>query len=73
MFHLTVTDYTAELKEREEILLKIMDLAKDIGVEFAFPTRTLHIETPSEAARSEDTGKSRSALGAVVGGVRATY
>jgi MscS family membrane protein len=73
MFHLTVEDYTAELKEREEILLHIMGLAKDIGVEFAFPTRTLHIETPSVTARSEDTAKPRSALGAVIGAVRTQY
>lgn len=73
MFHLTVEDYTTELKEREGILLQIMDLAKDIGVEFAFPTRTLHIETPSVTGRSEDTAKPRSALGAVVGAVRTQY
>jgi MscS family membrane protein len=73
MFHLTVEDYTSELKEREDILLQVMDLAKDIGVEFAFPTRTLHIETPSVAARPEDTAKPRSALGAVVGAVRTQY
>ncbi len=73
IFHLTVADYTEELKEREEILLQIMDLAKEIGVEFAFPTRTLHIEGSSEVARSEDTGKSVRALGAVVGGGRTQY
>ena len=73
MFHLTVEDYTTELEAREEILLQIMDLAKDIGVEFAFPTRTLHIETPSVTTRSEDITKPRSALGAVVGAVRTQY
>ena len=35
-FYLTVADTTAELKEREDILLRIMDLAKEAGVEFAF-------------------------------------
>jgi MscS family membrane protein len=65
-----VEDYTIELKEREAILLQIMDLARDIGVEFAFPTRTLHIEPPSEAVRSEGAAKPRSALGAIVGGLR---
>jgi hypothetical protein len=29
-----------------------MDLAKELGVEFAFPTRTLHVETMPAAARS---------------------
>ena len=32
----------SELKEREDILLQIMEIAGKLGVEFAFPTRTLH-------------------------------
>ena len=47
-FYLHVTDFHTELKERERILLQILDLAKAIGVEFAFPTRTLHVESTSE-------------------------
>jgi MscS family membrane protein len=43
VFHLQVDDSAAELKEREVLLLQIMDLVKDVGVEFAFPTRTLQI------------------------------
>jgi MscS family membrane protein len=43
VFHLQVDDSTTELKEREALLLQIMDLVKDAGVEFAFPTRTLQI------------------------------
>jgi MscS family membrane protein len=58
MFHLTVTDYTAELEAREEILLQIMDLAKEIGVEFAFPTQTLHVETMPTAGNSGSVGAS---------------
>jgi small-conductance mechanosensitive channel len=57
IFHLMVPDYAAELREREEILLKIMDLAEELGVEFAFPTRTLHVETRPTPARS--SGKDR--------------
>jgi MscS family membrane protein len=52
IFYLNVTNYATELKEREEILLLIMDLAQQIGVEFAFPTRTLHVDTMPAAARS---------------------
>jgi MscS family membrane protein len=52
IFYLLVPDYAAELREREDVLLKIMDLAKELGVEFAFPTRTLHVETMPTAARS---------------------
>ena len=46
IFHLLVDDYTA-VAEREAVLLRIMDLAKDAGVEFAFPTRTLYVENGS--------------------------
>ena len=45
IFNLVVEDYASELQERESVLLQIMDLVKDAGVEFAFPTRTLYIET----------------------------
>jgi len=44
IFNLMVEDYASELREREAVLLQIMDLVKDAGVEFAFPTRTLYIE-----------------------------
>ena len=47
-FHLRVPDYATELKEREVILLRIMALAEDLGVEFAYPTRTLHIDNVSD-------------------------
>jgi MscS family membrane protein len=62
-FHIETTDYSAELEAREEILLRIMDLAKQSGIDFAFPTRTLVIETPSEP----DAGQSRGPVGAVFG------
>ncbi len=44
IFHLLVDNYTDELAEREAVLLRIMDLAKDAGVAFAFPSRTLYVE-----------------------------
>jgi MscS family membrane protein len=60
-FYLVVPDSATELKEREEILLRVMDLAKEIGVEFAFPTRTLFVETmPTTRSGSAGAG----ALGA---------
>jgi len=49
IFHLQVTDYTSELAEREAVLLQIMDLANNAGVEFAFPTRTLYIENSAQS------------------------
>jgi MscS family membrane protein len=64
-FYLEVPDLAAELEAREEILLEIMDLAKRLDINFAFPTRTLVIETQSEP----DTGISRARGGAVLGRV----
>jgi MscS family membrane protein len=54
IFNLMVEDLASELRERESVLLQIMDLVKDAGVEFAFPTRTLYIEngTGGSAART---------------------
>lgn len=39
-----VPDWPAELKARHEILLEIMKLADKLGINFAFPTQTLHME-----------------------------
>ena len=38
-------DYLEELKIREEFLLSIMRLADTLGVEFAFPSRTLYVDS----------------------------
>jgi small-conductance mechanosensitive channel len=46
-FYLETTNYSAELEAREEILLRIMDLAKQSNIDFAFLTRTLVIENAS--------------------------
>jgi len=39
-----VPTWTAELKGRQEIMLAILRLARELGVRFAFPTSTLHVE-----------------------------
>lgn len=39
-----VPDWTAELKARHEVLMEILKLGKQLGVNFAFPTQTLHME-----------------------------
>ncbi|MEQ8474474.1 MAG: mechanosensitive ion channel family protein [Marinoscillum sp.] len=39
-----VPDWSAELKARHEILIEIIKLGKELGVNFAFPTQTLHME-----------------------------
>jgi len=49
-FFLKVPDWSAELVEKQNILLEILRLAKELNVDFAFPTSTLHIETtPAES------------------------
>jgi MscS family membrane protein len=63
---LKVPDWGHELVERQNIYLEILRLAETIGVEFAFPTRTLHIETfpGQDTARRPhkvDTGKLKEA------------
>ena len=40
-----VPSWTEELTCRHEILLEILQLAEALGVRFAFPTQTLHMET----------------------------
>lgn len=40
-----VPSWTEELRARHEIILDIIRLAERIGVNFAFPTQTLHVET----------------------------
>ncbi|MCB1308814.1 MAG: mechanosensitive ion channel family protein [Leptospiraceae bacterium] len=44
-FFLKVPDWSTELVERQNVFLEVYRLARDLGVEFAFPTRTLHMET----------------------------
>jgi len=49
---LKVPDWSAELVERQRILLEIMRIAAALGVQFAFPTQTLEIETfPGQPGR----------------------
>ena len=40
--------WTDELRERHNVFLELMRLARDLGVGFAYPTRTLHIERTPE-------------------------
>ncbi len=42
-FFLELPDWASELRQREDILLRIMGCAERLGIEFAFPTRTVHI------------------------------
>ncbi|MFY0598355.1 MAG: mechanosensitive ion channel family protein [Cyclobacteriaceae bacterium] len=40
-----VPNWTEELRARHEVLLEILKLGKELGVNFAFPTQTLQMET----------------------------
>jgi MscS family membrane protein len=39
-----IADWSGELKARHEVLIAVIKLANKLGVRFAFPTQTLHIE-----------------------------
>jgi MscS family membrane protein len=52
IIYVVVPGIPTELRECKALLLQIMDLAKEVGVEFAFPTGTLHVETMPTPARS---------------------
>ncbi len=45
-----VPDYQTELRERHRLLLDIIRLADRLGVQFAFPTQTLHMYSESHDA-----------------------
>lgn len=58
-----VPTWGEELRCRHEILIEIIQLAESLGVHFAFPTRTLHMETfPEKKGNSPDYEKNPSLL-----------
>lgn len=59
-----VPDWTAELKARHEVLIEIIKLAKALGVHFAFPTQTLHMENFPGQPSLSPSYQDRSALDA---------
>ncbi|MFP4214729.1 MAG: mechanosensitive ion channel family protein [Phycisphaerae bacterium] len=73
-FFLSVPDWSNELVERQNVLLEVIRLADEMGVEFAFPTRTLHMETFPEKTPTRTTppvdaeGLSRKAASFTEGG-----
>ncbi|EAY31494.1 mechanosensitive ion channel family protein [Microscilla marina] len=40
----TVNDWGVELRARHELMMNILRLAYELGVRFAFPTQTIHVE-----------------------------
>jgi MscS family membrane protein len=59
-----VSTWSAELEGKHEVMVSIMRLAKELGVSFAFPTRTLHIVEAAEpgAERATSPGLPREQL-----------
>ncbi len=67
MFYIffSVPTWSEELKCRHEIMLEVIKLAEELGVRFAFPTQTLHMEnfpgqpslSPQYTADSENVKK----------------
>lgn len=55
-FFLTTNDWAEELKERQNIFLKIFKLAEDLNVEFAYPTQTLFLN-PEDSDKKEGDPK----------------
>lgn len=47
-------DWGTELRERERLFLDILRLADELGVEFAFPTQTLHLRNEEIEAKPHD-------------------
>jgi MscS family membrane protein len=56
-----VPDWGTELRERHRLFVDIVRIAKELGVQFAFPTRTLHLvqgQNPVYTAIPNDTEQS---------------
>ena len=59
--------WTTELTEKHNILLDIMRMAEELGVSFAFPTQTLHLESvATPAAQNQSESKDAAALASAV-------
>ena len=61
-------DWNAELRTRHVLNLDIMRLAEDLGIEFAFPTQTLHVASTPDQPEAARAAAGRVELGEVVEG-----
>ena len=65
--YFVVPDWATELRERHRLLADIVRLAGELGVEFAFPTQTLHLhrgmapEPPDQPGEPDKTGQQMAA------------
>ncbi len=66
-FFFEVDTWVEELRNRHLVFLEILRLASELGCEFAFPTRTVHMTTQAEARPIADPARPElDALGATV-------
>jgi len=49
-----VESWTDELREKHNVLLEILRLAKEVGVQFAFPTQTLFVDHVAQPGQTRD-------------------
>lgn len=64
---LETNSWSVELREKHNFFLEILRLAEEVGVEFAFPTRTLHLDSfYGEKPREVGKKKTPEELAAVV-------
>ena len=63
---ITAPDWNAELRTRHVLNLDIMRLAEELGVEFAFPTQTLHVASMPGQPAAPPAPAGRDELGEVV-------
>jgi MscS family membrane protein len=61
-----VPSWSDELQNRHNFLLDVMRLAREIGVEFAFPTQTLHISSVRQGEHAPAPAKAEAELAGVV-------
>ncbi len=68
-------DWSTELRERERLMLDMMRLANKLGVEFAFPTQTVHLykEEHGVPHTPADTPGSMTDRRAMVEGIRTVH
>lgn len=70
-----VPDFPAELEARHQFLLGVLYLGQSLGIEFAFPTQTIHVETfPGQPLPKKEEGSTpqlQKEIDAIVDSVRA--
>ncbi len=62
-FFLKVPDWAEELLQKQNIFIEIKRLARDLNVNFAFPSQSLYVESfPGQAVTKQDIGTSEQLL-----------